>query len=274
MLNVANNHAIDHGLEAFLESTSRLSGLGIAMCGLRGTDGWASQPITREERGLRIGFLGYSLRPGAEAAREHPHAEPSETEILADVRRLRPEIDCLVVSLHWGEEFAPLPSAGEVVLAHSIAEAGATIVLGHHPHVARPVERYRGAVIAYSLGNFAGDMVWYEPLREGLALACDVTRSGVKTLRIFRTRIGTNYLPAVPSGGAEVAAAACVSGLVRAEYVGLARSTVAAERRALYLYTLRNAWRFRPKVLVELVGTTVRGKLRRLLGGHRDEIWG
>ncbi len=85
VLNVANNHALEHGTEAFLDSTSRLKGLGIAICGLRGTDGWASQPVTQVAKGLRVGFLGYSLRPGPEAIGEHPHAEPSEAEILADV---------------------------------------------------------------------------------------------------------------------------------------------------------------------------------------------
>ncbi len=168
-----------------------------------------------------------------------------------------------------------MPSDGEVQLAHAIVEAGGTVVLGHHPHVARPVERYRDAVIAYSLGNFAADMVWYPPLRQGLALACDVTPQGVSSLRVIRTRIEASYLPAAaPVDLVEVAGPGTLHGLRRTDYITSARSTVAAERRALYLYTLRNAWRFRPAVLAQLVGTTLRGKLQRLLGGRRDEIWG
>ena len=76
-------------------------------------------------------------------------------------------MDVVVVSLHWGEEFVDQPSMQEVELGHAVIDAGATAVLGHHRHVVRPVERYRHGVIAYSLGNLIGDMVWYTAFRRG-----------------------------------------------------------------------------------------------------------
>ncbi len=272
VLNVANNHALEHGADAFLDSVSRVVDSGIAVCGRVGTNGWAAQPVLQDAGGVQVGFLGYSLRPSSAAQGQRWHAQPSHEEIQADVRRVRSLADCVVVSLHWGEEFAPVPSASEVALAHAIVDAGAAVVLGHHPHVARPVERYGNAVIAYSLGNFIGDMIWYAPHREGLVLDCELTRQGVRSVRVWRSRVGDSFLPLVDTR--DQVPVSQVAGLCDEEYLRLARITVQAQRRALYLYSLRNAWRFKPAILFELVASTVGGKASRLLRGRRDEIWG
>ena len=88
VLNVANNHALEHGGRAFLDSVSRVEEAGIDVCGKRGQGEWMSQPVTLSVGGIAVGILGYTLRrtPGAE---NPPHAQPNEVEILADVARLR-----------------------------------------------------------------------------------------------------------------------------------------------------------------------------------------
>jgi poly-gamma-glutamate synthesis protein (capsule biosynthesis protein) len=75
------------------------------------------------------------------------------------VRAAAAEHDAVVVSLHWGDEYTTQPRPADVELAHALCDAGALVVIGHHPHVLQPVEVYRrpdgnSAVIAYSLGNF------------------------------------------------------------------------------------------------------------------------
>jgi hypothetical protein len=65
-----------------------------------------------------------------------------------------------------------------------------------------------------------------------------------------------------------------VAGLAPDEYVRAARRTVAAQRRALYRYTLLNAWRFDPRVLAQLAVNALSGKVSRRARGERDEIWG
>jgi poly-gamma-glutamate synthesis protein (capsule biosynthesis protein) len=75
------------------------------------------------------------------------------------VKQARTKCDLLVVSIHWGTEYAPAPRPEDIDTAHKILEAGATVIVGHHPHVLQPVESYRTAdgrdtVIFYSLGNF------------------------------------------------------------------------------------------------------------------------
>ena len=88
------------------------------------------------------------------------YAEGSPEGIVADVRAVRPTCDILVVSLHWGDEFIDRPSPADVQLAHAIVDAGADLIIGHHPHVLRGVERYGRGWIVYSLGNFVCDMLW------------------------------------------------------------------------------------------------------------------
>jgi poly-gamma-glutamate synthesis protein (capsule biosynthesis protein) len=275
LLGVANNHALEHGREAYRDSLHRIEGLGIGPCGLAGTDGWSARPITRDIGGVRVGILGYSLRPSIDDGLPPPHALGTESGILADVRRLRPDVDCLIVSLHWGEEFVTSPSAAEVAFGHAVIEAGARIVVGHHPHVARPVERYRGGVIAYSLGNFLADMIWHEPLRHGLVLDCVVSASALEDVRVHRVRLDRSFLPTVDQRDAlSMVESRPVAGLAPDEYVRAARRTVAAQRRALYRYTLLNAWRFDPRVLAQLAVNALSGKVSRRARGERDEIWG
>jgi poly-gamma-glutamate synthesis protein (capsule biosynthesis protein) len=82
-----------------------------------------------------------------------------EAGVIAAVKAARAQCDFLVVSIHWGIEYAPAPRDEDVAMAHKMLEAGATVIVGHHPHVLQPVESYqtadgRNTVIFYSLGNF------------------------------------------------------------------------------------------------------------------------
>jgi poly-gamma-glutamate synthesis protein (capsule biosynthesis protein) len=275
VVNVANNHALEHGAALFQDSVSRLEEQGIQVCGRRGSSGWHAQPVIREVKAMRIGILGYSLRPTLAASADLPHAEPTDAELLADVARLRSQVDGVLVSLHWGEEFVQHPAASEVRLAHQIVDAGAAVVLGHHPHVTRAVERYHGGVIAYSLGNFAADMIWHEPLRRGLALVCELSPEGVKHVEVHQTYVDGTFLPKlVANGSVTVREGGAVTGLPPDEYQRAARDTVREQRRSLYLYTLRNVWRYHPGMLLELATSTVRGKVARMVRRERNPIWG
>jgi poly-gamma-glutamate synthesis protein (capsule biosynthesis protein) len=82
-----------------------------------------------------------------------------EAGVLEAIKQARLKCDLLVVSIHWGVEYAPAPRPEDVETAHKMLEAGAAVIVGHHPHVLQPVETYRtadgrDAVIFYSLGNF------------------------------------------------------------------------------------------------------------------------
>jgi poly-gamma-glutamate synthesis protein (capsule biosynthesis protein) len=78
--------------------------------------------------------------------------------ILEDIRKLRPQVDVLAWSIHWGMHLMPYVYADyEQIVAHAVIDAGADIILGHHPHLLKGIEIYKGKAIFYSMGNFVFD---------------------------------------------------------------------------------------------------------------------
>jgi poly-gamma-glutamate synthesis protein (capsule biosynthesis protein) len=109
--------------------------------------------------GRTAGFLAYSSTFPEEywAGRDRPGtAFGHEQAVRADVAKLVTQgVDIIVVSFHWGQELAKELRPYQPLLAHAAIDAGADLVLGHHPHILQAVEHYRDGLILYSLGNFA-----------------------------------------------------------------------------------------------------------------------
>jgi len=256
-LNVANNHAVQHGIEAFRETVDLLASNGIKCCGVRGVAPWCSQPvILLMPGGRRLGLLGYCQRPRQYGSQEPPFAEGTSAEILSDVVRLKSTVDDVVVSLHWGEEFVSQPSRGEVALAHAVIEAGAALIIGHHPHVLRPVERYRHGLIAYSLGNCLADMVWWRRLRQGGVLRCTIDASGAGSAELTPIYIDAAYRPTPVAE----AAGNGLHPLDEHTYRNAVRRTVRLQRVAAYRHAALNVWRYSPRMLGQLAAATIQNK--------------
>lgn len=262
---VANNHAFQHGPDAFGETVSALEEAGIAVCGIAGEGPWRARPARLDVRGRSVGVLAYSMRPRQYSSDVPPYAEGREPDILADVRRLREQTDHVAVSLHWGEEFVDRPSGAEVALGRALVHAGASLVVGHHPHVLRPVERFERGVIAYSLGNLVSDMVWYEPLRRGAILTGELRPEGVATLALSRTWIADDLAPRVVEEEPDPAVAD-LEGLEPTSYARAVSETVGTQRRHAYRYALRNLHRYPTRLLLQLARRTARNKLAALAG--------
>lgn len=171
VVSVANNHAFDQGRPGFEETLRRVHEAGLAAVGA-GPEGHAAGPIRLQARGLSLAFLGYAAffnqdgnacpRTTAGAGACVQASVLDRARIVEDVRAAAASADAVVVSLHWGVEYDAQPRAEDVELAHRLIDAGALVVLGHHPHVLQPVELYRAedgriGVIAYSLGNFVSN---------------------------------------------------------------------------------------------------------------------
>jgi poly-gamma-glutamate synthesis protein (capsule biosynthesis protein) len=268
-LAVANNHAMQHGLAGFEETVGHLRAVGIEPVGLRGGNGWCAAPVvTRTHAGLRVGILGYSLRPRQYEHGEPPYAEGNLDDIEKDIRRLRNTVDTLVVSLHWGQEFVSSPSAGEVGAAHRIIDAGASVIVGHHPHVVRPVERYRNGVICYSLGNLASDMLWQPELRRGAVLECKLSPGEVSHVSTSTVQIDDAYSP-IPTAGRNQTDA--VTGMPEAAYRAAVERALRLQRLAAYRYAARNIYRYPPAVVADLVASTARNKITGIFSRASDE---
>jgi poly-gamma-glutamate capsule biosynthesis protein CapA/YwtB (metallophosphatase superfamily) len=155
IVNCANNHTADFGAEGILETIRRLDSAGIQHTGIGRNLSEARKPVVLHVNGIRIGFLGYGGSESFIASRSQPGTvSRSQWLILEDIKRLRPRVDFIVINIHWGEELEAEPDSNQIILAHRMIEGGADLIVGHHPHVLQGIERYRGKVIAYSLGNF------------------------------------------------------------------------------------------------------------------------
>lgn len=167
LVSLANNHAMDYGPLALLDTTAELAAAGIVSVGAGPDIESAVAASVIERDGLRIAFVGLLDVPAEgpgfsrtawEATASEPGVAWADPEtVAAAVRAARLEADIVVVMLHFGVEYAPEPVIGQRALAEAAIDAGAELVIGSHPHVLQAVEEYGGGLIAYSLGNFVFD---------------------------------------------------------------------------------------------------------------------
>jgi len=178
---LANNHSMDCHIAGLRDTMRALTDAGVAYVGAGHDRHAAHDPLILHRRGLRIAFLARSMfiPEGVVLLDDRPAIAILDPDAIAgDVRAAARAADVVVVSLHWGIEYSPYPSDWQRRLAHQIVDAGADVIIGHHPHCIQEVERYRGAVIAYSLGNFVFDAS-RERARHGLTLRCTLSADGV-----------------------------------------------------------------------------------------------
>lgn len=158
VLTLANNHMMDFGAVALNDTISHLEHVGIASTGAGKTLAEARRPAIIRAKGKSVAFLAYSLTLPAEFFAGHKRAGTApgyRLYVEEDVKRAKSAADYVVVSFHWGAERAELPKQYQRDAAYRAIDAGADLVIGHHPHVLQGIESYRGRPILYSLGNFA-----------------------------------------------------------------------------------------------------------------------
>jgi poly-gamma-glutamate synthesis protein (capsule biosynthesis protein) len=157
IVSLANNHAWDYGRAAMLETVQRVEQAGVRTVGAGSNRAEAHQLRILKRKGMRIGFLAYlGLIPALlpESNREPSLAMAHVDTIRKEVQAARDKVDILIVSLHAGQEGATKQTPRQKSFATAAIDAGADLVIGHHPHVVQSLARYKGKYIAYSLGNF------------------------------------------------------------------------------------------------------------------------
>jgi poly-gamma-glutamate capsule biosynthesis protein CapA/YwtB (metallophosphatase superfamily) len=158
---LANNHVGDYGAGGVLDTMAALDAAGIAHCGAGSSDTEARRPAVVEVKGLRLGFLSVMQRydmyvtDGVYARRGNPGpARLRMSRLGPDIAALRAQVDVCVVLVHWGRNYREVQPLQQR-LAKEIAAARPDLVVGHHPHVAQPLEYVDGVPVLYSLGNAA-----------------------------------------------------------------------------------------------------------------------
>jgi poly-gamma-glutamate capsule biosynthesis protein CapA/YwtB (metallophosphatase superfamily) len=158
VLTLANNHTVDYGRDALLDTLKAVQAAGIQTIGAGATDRRARRPAIVEAGGLRVAFLGYSdVNPyGFNATASSPGTARADVDAIAsDVRAALRRADVAVCFFHWGTELHPAPDARQQQFAATCLNAGAKLVLGAHPHVLGGVTTPAPhALVAWTLGNF------------------------------------------------------------------------------------------------------------------------
>lgn len=197
VLNLANNHALDYGPSAIATTRRVLAEAGLSFFGAGVDAAEARRPAIVTVKNTTFGFLGYSIaharRVYARAGRAGV-AQLDAAAMLDDIRKLRPGVDVLILSLHWGFEYEDYPTSGQRRVARQLIDAGADLILGHHPHVPQGVEVYRGRIIAYSLGNFLFDQK-ANHTDEGVMLRCRFSGARLTSAELIPVDREKTYLP-------------------------------------------------------------------------------
>jgi len=138
-VNLANNHSHDYGEQSYEDTIRNVENAGIVSFGYD-----RSRVITIN--GVNVGLVGtYELKDGIGC----------KEGMLEQIRSVRDQgAELVIASFHWGTERENYPDDVQKELAHAAVDAGADLVLGHHPHVLQGIETYHGKQIVYSLGNF------------------------------------------------------------------------------------------------------------------------
>ncbi len=159
MVTLANNHALDFGTEALLDTCAALEQAGIRYVGAGPDLERAKRLETVEIKGKTIGFLGatrvipvYSWTAGAGIPGMFSAYDPAP--VLEEIQKAKGVCDYLVIYVHWGVERSEQPEAYQRTMGRQFIDAGADLVIGSHPHVLQGIEYYKDKPIVYSLGNF------------------------------------------------------------------------------------------------------------------------
>lgn len=189
VVSFAGNHCMDWGKEGFFDTIDALKGANLGVVGVGANIAEARAPLIVEKDGVKVAFLAYSSilpmsywaeadRPGCAPMRGHTIYEQIEHDqpgtparihtfahagdlaaLKADIAAAKTRADVVIVSLHWGIHFVPAVIADyQREVGHAAIDAGADLILGHHAHILKGVEVYRGKTIYYSLCNFAVDL--------------------------------------------------------------------------------------------------------------------
>jgi poly-gamma-glutamate synthesis protein (capsule biosynthesis protein) len=190
VLQLANNHALDQGLKGLIFTKNFLKEKGLLTYGVGEnlTEAW--QPAVQEHNGIKTCFVGASyasINDSGKTVNENV-ARIEDIDLLkSSISNLKSFCDFIVATMHAGTEYMRTPNQNQTEFAHAAIDAGADMVIGHHPHWIQTTEKYQGKYIFYSLGNFIFDQMWSQDTKEGLALK--ITLSKIPAPRLQGTPV-------------------------------------------------------------------------------------
>lgn len=170
VFNLANNHIADQG-EAGEKSTREFleeNQFNYFGCRDRQVAECTSHVTTKGS--TSVAWLGFS----------QVYGRLDESKVRGEIRAAKKQADFVVVNIHWGNEYQEQFNSKQQILAHAMVEAGADVIIGHHPHVVQGIEEYRNRPIYYSLGNFIFDQYFSSKTQQGLGVALIVSENRIE----------------------------------------------------------------------------------------------
>jgi poly-gamma-glutamate synthesis protein (capsule biosynthesis protein) len=167
IVSLANNHTDNFGQEGLNQTRKTLSENDVMYFGSpRNNPAYTATSTCVND--ICIGVIGW-----------HEFSYANDQFIVDKIKEMRPTVDYLVMYPHWGTEYSLTPNKKQIKLAHEWIDAGADVVIGHHPHVVQTVEEYKGKYIFYSLGNFIFDQYFSFNTTHGIGVSVDVYKDKV-----------------------------------------------------------------------------------------------
>jgi len=179
ILNLNNNHILNFGQDGLSQTKNLLQ-----------TDYFYDNFYQKEVNGVKFGFLGYDFVT---------YPKTDKIEILDLIKKYDSQVDYLIISIHWGNEYLPKAEQWRIDFAHEMVNAGADIIHGHHPHVYQSPEIYKNKYIYYSLGNFIFDQSWSYETSHTNIIRLKLDKNQVLEESIFPVEIKFNSQPTLLS---------------------------------------------------------------------------
>jgi len=179
LMNLSNNHIANYGNQGIKTTKASLEQNQIGYFGL-------NQPNFKTINNLNLGFLGF----------DDVSSRIDEPQTISQIKAVRQKSDFVIVNFHWGTEYQSQANQRQKNLAKTAIDSGADLIIGHHPHVLQPIEKYKGKLILYSLGNFVFDQMWSEETRIGAIALVTLNLDKTVSLEIIPIRIFNAVSPA------------------------------------------------------------------------------
>lgn len=199
IVSVANNHAFDYTRKALEDSLNRLKQAQMSYVGAGFNKQEAHSIVIKQIGETRIGFLAYNDLGSKnwQATENSSGIAWLDENIAYGIKKAKSLVDILIVSMHFGDEYAKQPNGTQTYFAQLAIDSGADLVIGHHPHVTQPVEKYKEKYIAYSLGNFIFDQNFSEETMKGLLLKVLIQNKEIKEVIPVNIQINKNFQPEI-----------------------------------------------------------------------------
>jgi poly-gamma-glutamate synthesis protein (capsule biosynthesis protein) len=187
VVSLANNHILDFGYDALDDTFSNLRAAGIAWTGAGSDSTSAQSPAVIHTPSGELAFLAFSNTFPKDywAGKNRPGTLFGSPAAIKKTVPAALTAGPVIASFHWGQELMTEPKEYQIELAHLAIDSGASLVVGHHPHVTQPIEIYRGRPIIYSLGNFSFGSYSKNAIVGIMALATITSEGQCERLEIY-----------------------------------------------------------------------------------------